>query len=92
MLLDYKLCVCTMFLFLDQIPAFYVKSWSLFAEISLLLSKLIDFYAGVLIWVYTCEQRPVRLSWGLEVLQTQTTLLKTGGMVGFEWVRLRRCA
>ena len=38
-LLDYNTCVCPVFLFLVLIPGFYAKSWSLYAKVSVLLSK-----------------------------------------------------
>ena len=52
------------FLFPVQIPDFYVDSRSLYAQVSLLLSKWPDFYPKVLVWVRTSERRPVRPLWG----------------------------
>ena len=61
-LLDYNPYVCHDFLFPFQIPAEYR---SLYSEVSMILSKCPAFYAKVLIWVRTCERRPIRLSWGV---------------------------
>ena len=64
-LLDYKLCVCPVFSFPVQIPAFYAKSRSLYDKVSVLLSKLPGFYVKFLIWVSTHERCPVRPFWGV---------------------------
>ena len=50
--LDYKLCVCTAFSFSVRIPS-YAESRSLYAEVSMLLSKWPDINAEVLVWVRT---------------------------------------
>ena len=42
-LLYYNLFVLTSFLFLIQIPDFYAESWSLYANVSMILSKLPSF-------------------------------------------------
>ena len=58
-LLDYNPCVCPKFLFLVRIKKNYTKSWSLYVEVSVLLSKWPDFYAKVLDWILTHEHRSV---------------------------------
>ena len=55
---------CPAFSFLVQIPAFYAKSQSLYAEVSVLLSKWSAFYSEFIVWLSTCDCRTVRLPWG----------------------------
>ena len=66
--MDYKLCVCPVFSFPVQIPAFYYKYRSLYAKASVILSKCPGFYAKVPVWVRTRECHPVHLSWGVGIL------------------------
>ena len=57
-----------MFLFPSQIPHFNAKSRSLYAEVSVLLSKWPAFNSKILVWVCIRERRPVRLLWGVGVV------------------------
>ena len=56
--MDYKICMLPLFLFSIQISDFYAKLLSLYAKISVLLSKWPAFYSRFLVWVCTCERRP----------------------------------
>ena len=90
MLLNSKLWLCTVFLFIIRIPDFYAESLSLYSKVSVILSKWTSFHAKVPVWVFTWERRPVRLSWG--VLLAPSALHKARGRVVLKWVRLCRCA
>ena len=91
-LLDYKVCVLPTFYFPVRIPDFCAKSRSLYAEVSMLLSKWLDFYSKFIFWVHTRVCHPVRLSSGGVVLCMQSVLRKSIVRGGFEWVRLHRCS
>ena len=81
------------FSFPVQIPDFYAKYWSLYAKVSVLLSKWPTFYSKFLVWPHTREHRPVWPSWGGRgvVLHARSALHEYSGRGGFEWVSLRRC-
>ena len=61
------MCVFHIF-FPVQIPTFNAKYWSLYAGVSVLLSKWPGFYAEFIVWVRTCDHRPVRLLWEVGVV------------------------
>ena len=54
------------FLFPVQIPAFYAKFWSLYANVSVFPSKWSVFYYYFILWVSNLDRHHVRSSgsWG----------------------------
>ena len=81
------------FSFPVRFPDFYVESWSLYAEVSVLLSKWRAFYSEITVWVRTHERHPVRPPEGEGFLfRVRSALHKTRGRGGFGWVSLRSCA
>ena len=50
------------FYFPVWIPGFYAKSWSLYANVSVILSKWTSLYSQFIIWVCTFERRPIQPS------------------------------
>ena len=45
------MCVLPAFSFTILIADFYAKSWSLYADVSMLPSKLSSFYSDTILWV-----------------------------------------
>ena len=75
-LLDCKICVLSVFSFPVQIPAFYAKSCSLYAEFSMILSKGPGFHSVFPVWFRTCGHHPVQPPWMRVVLCTWSALRK----------------
>ena len=69
-----------------QIPDFYAKSRSLYADVSMLHSKWSSFFFTPLLWVHNLELRPVRPS----AVGVGVANLYGGG--GLKCVNFRRCA
>ena len=75
---------------------FHAKSWSLYAKVSVLLSKCLGFIPKSLSRYVPMSTSPSCPSavrcWGWGVLHAWSALCQTSGWGGFEWVRFLRFA